>query len=107
MAAAAPDTAVSTTVVDSMAMAVATTMVATVAATMSQPAVRGTGARVSSGLLRKYVRKGQRTAGSRGEESCRQAGAGAEAPAIRRESVALVMFVAGRGRCQRERSARR
>ena len=64
MAASAPDTAVSTTVVHSMAMAVATTMVATVAATTSQPAVRGTGARVSSGLLR----KGQRTAGSRGEE---------------------------------------
>ena len=47
--AAKDEAAVGTTVADSMATAVAST-VATVAATMSQPAVQGTGARVSSGL---------------------------------------------------------
>ena len=45
-------------------------------------------------------------AGVRGQTSCRQAGAGADSPGSRRDSVALVMLVAGRGRCQRARSAR-
>ena len=70
---------------------------------ISQPAVRGTGARVSSGLSR----EGQHAAGSRGQTSRRQAGAGGNSPAIRRDSGALVMLDAGRGRCRRAHSARR
>ena len=49
----------------------------------------------------------RRAAVSRGQITRRQAGAGAESPSIRRESVALVVLVAGRCRCQRKRSARR
>ena len=39
--------------------------------------------------------EGRRAAVSRGQTARRQAGAGAESPCIRRESVALVMLVAG------------
>ena len=99
--AAKDEAAVGTTVADSMATAVAST-VAMVAATMSQPAVQGTGARVSSGLYDRANAQqaciGRHRAGKR---------AGGDSPVIRRDSVALVMLVAGRGRCQCERSARR
>ena len=67
-----------------------------------QPAARG--ARVVSNY---QAGEGRRAAVSRGQTARRQAGAGAESPCIRRESVALVMLVAGRCRCQRARSARR
>ena len=63
--------------------------------------LRGTGAHVSCC----QPREGERVAGSRGQISRRQAGAGGDSPAIRRDSVALVMLVAGRGRCRRARSA--
>ena len=99
--AAKDEAAVGMTVADSMATAVAST-VAMVAATMSQPAVQGTGARVSSGLYDRANAQqaciGRHRAGKR---------AGEDSPVIRRDSVALVMLVAGRGRCQCERSARR
>ena len=78
----------------------ATTTVAAVEATETQPAAPGT-AQVSC-----QAREGQHVAGSRGQTSRRQAGAGADSPGSRRDSVALVMLVAGRGRCQRARSAR-
>ena len=84
---AAKDTAaVGTTAADSMATAVAAT-VATVAATMSSAC----GARhrcAREGLSR----EGQRAAGSRGQTPCRQAGAYRDSPAIRRDSVASVMW---------------
>ena len=67
-----------------------------------QPAARG--ARVVSNY---QAGEGRRAAVSRGQTARRKAGAGAESPCIRRESVALVMLVAGRCRCQRARSARR
>ena len=102
-AAAAKDTtAVGSTAAVSVGAA-ETTNEAAEAATITQPAERGTGARFSTGL----ARKGQRAAGSCVQTPRRQAGAGAESPAFRRESVALVMLVAGRCRCQRARSARR